>query len=250
MEDELFRRRLLDLASQSDRAARFTFTDFLTEAEQAAFWAVRSQLPPCGYTLSGGREDADRVMIRFGDPEQLGYEEPFPIVCVRIAPKNDRFAEALTHRDVLGAVMHLGIERGETGDILISGKDAFLFCKPQMAEYIIRSLDRVRHTSVTCSLTEDIPAEITEQREEVSVQCASERLDLVVAKLYHMSRGDVKTLLAAGKVFVAGVLTEQGDRTLHTGERVSVRGYGKFRYLGQSGTTKKGNLILRCEKYV
>ena len=122
MKDDFFRKRVRDLAEQADRTGRFTFTDFLTEAEFAEFCAVKEQLPLCGWSVWGGHEDADRVMLRFGSEEQLGYAEDFPIVTVAVTPLQEKFAEALTHRDILGAIMHLGIERSEIGDILIGGK--------------------------------------------------------------------------------------------------------------------------------
>ena len=155
--EDFISRRLLDLAQQSDRTARFTFSDFLTEAEFAAFSAIRSQLPDVGWTAFGGYPQADRVMLRFGNPELLGYEEPFPIVCIQIAPVQEKFAENLSHRDFLGAVMHLGIQRSGVGDILVQEKHAYLFCRDALADYICGSLERIRHTSVRCTVTESLP---------------------------------------------------------------------------------------------
>lgn len=248
--EEFFRRRLLDLAEQSDRTGRFTFTDFLTEAEFAVFCGMRSQLPHCGVTVSGGYENAERVMIRFGDLEQLGYEEAFPIVCVCIEPLQLKFADSLTHRDFLGALMHLGIERGEIGDILVREKSAYVFCREPMADYICRNIDRIRHTSVRCMPTDTLPDGIGTQVEPIQVQAASERIDAVISKVYHISRGDCNVLFRSGKVFLDGALLENNSHMLKEGDKISVRGCGKFRYEGVQGKTKKGNLILRIEKFV
>lgn len=250
MKDDFFRKRIMDLAAQSDRSCRFTFTDFLTEAEYAEFCAVSSQLPPCGYSVSGGRADAGRVMIRFGSEENLGFAEDFPISCLHIAPLQEKFAEKLAHRDILGAVMHLGIERGEIGDILTEEKNAYLFCKTAMADYLCRELTRIRHTSVCCQVTDALPDAVSTHCEPGTVQAASARIDGVISKIYHISRGDCAALFRAGRVFVDGAVTENNSRVLKEGEKVSVRGYGKFRYLGISGTTRKGKTIVTFEKYV
>ena len=250
MKDDFLRKRLYDLAAQSDRTCRFTYTDFLNEAEYAEFCAVRQQLPPCGCTVSGGYPDADRVMIRFGDAEQIGSGEAFPVSVLHIAPLQEKFGEQLSHRDILGAVMHLGIERGAVGDILIDGKSAYLLCKEELADYICRELDRVRHTSVRCTVTDALPETAVPHTESRSIQIASERLDGVIAKVYHVSRGDCTALLHAGKIFVNGAETENGSRMLKEGDRVSVRGSGKFRYLGVTDQTRKGNLIAEVEVYV
>ncbi len=248
--DDFTAKRLADLAAQSDRAGRFTFSDFLNEAEQSTYTQMQRELSYAGVTLWGGREDADRVMLRFGSADALGYEEAFPIACVEIAPAQEKFAEAVTHRDILGALMHLGIERGTLGDILLDGKTAYLLCKTDIAEYICRELDRVRHTTVQCRIIPEFPPALAARTEPRSVQIASERLDAVIAKLFHISRGDCLTLFHAKKVFLNGAVTESGSHAVKPGDRVSVRGYGKFRYTGVTGTTKKGNLIAGAEIYI
>lgn len=247
--EEQIKRRLLDLAAQSDRIGTFTFSPFLSEAEYADFCAVERQLPPCGFTVWGGYPDAERVMIRFGNPERLGYEEPFPIVCLEIAPAQEKFADALTHRDFLGALMHLGISRGELGDIPVSGKTGYLFCTEQMAEYIGNTLERVRHTTVRCSIVETLPETFNAQTVPETVQAASLRADLLIAKVFHMSRSACDSCFASEKVFVNGRAVSQPGMTLKEGDKVSVRGFGKFRFAGVSGQTRKGNLIVEIARF-
>ncbi|HAG14232.1 MAG TPA: hypothetical protein DCG49_10275 [Ruminococcus sp.] len=250
MKNDFLRKRLLDLAAQSDRTGRFTFTDFLNEAELAEFYAIRSELPACGFTISGGYEDAERVMIRFGSEEQLGYLEPFPIRVLHIAPLQEKFGEQLSHRDILGSVMHLGIERSAVGDILIDGKSAYLLCSADLSDYICSALERVKHTSVRCQITDDLPELVGTHTETQSIQIASERLDAVIAKVHRISRGSCTELLHTGHVFINGAAVENGSRLLKEGEKVSVRGKGKFRYLGITGKTKKGNLIAAVDVFV
>lgn len=247
--EDFFIRRLTDLAAQAERTFSFTYTGFVSEAEYAQYLAVRAQLP-CGSTAFGGHEDAERVMLRFGDAAQFGYDEPFPIVCVHIAPAQEKFADSLSHRDFLGAVMHLGIERSEIGDILVHEKHAYLFCREPMSAYICHNIDRIKHTTVRCEITETLPEAIQPKREHVTVQAASQRIDGVIAKLCRISRGDCNALFRAGKIFVNGMPTEQNSYQLREGDTVSVRGYGKFRFLGTEGTTRKGNLILALERYI
>ena len=247
--EDFIRRRLLDLAAQADRTGSYTFSPFLNEAELSDFYTLIPQLPPCGYTVFGGHEDAERAMVRFGSSEQLGYEEPFPIVCIEIAPLQQKFAEALTHRDLLGAVMHLGIERTETGDILIRDSTGYLFCTPKIGEYICRELSRVRHTSVRCTEVTEIPSGITGKTEAVQLQVSSLRIDGIIAKLWRISRSDCLTLFRSDRVFLNGRCTEHSSVLLREGDRVSVRGYGKFRFAGVEGQTRKGNLIVTAERF-
>ena len=59
---------------------------------------------------------AERVVAGFG--EDLN-DEKFPIVCVCAKPLIQKFADELTHRDFLGALMNLGIKRELVGDIIV-----------------------------------------------------------------------------------------------------------------------------------
>lgn len=245
-----FSKRLADLAARADRTGSFTFTGFLTEAEYAAYLKMQQELAYCGVTAWGGRDNADRLMLRFGDAAALGWEEPFPIACLEISPVQEKFAEALSHRDILGTLMSLGIERSTLGDILFDGKTAYLLCKSDIADYICRSVERVRHTTVVCREIAAFPPALASRTEPRSVQIPSERLDAVIAKLWHISRGDCQTLFRAKKVALNGAVTENASHSVKPGDTVSVRGHGKFRYAGVSGTTKKGNLIADIDLFV
>lgn len=243
--EDFIRHRLSDLAAQADRTGSFTFSPFLNEAELADYYAMADTLPHCGVTVWGGIDDAVRVMLRFGDPEQLGYEVPFPIVCLKISPLQEKFADNLTHRDFLGAVMHLGLERDVIGDILVTEKTAYLFCTESVADYLCRELSRVRHTAVRCEPVTAAPDHLRAVYTEQTVQVASLRIDGVIAKVCKLSRSDCLTLFRAGKVFLNGRCTESSSTQLRDGDSISVRGYGKFRFCGTDGTTRKGNLIIR-----
>lgn len=247
--DIMIQRRFADLANSADRKNQYTFTSFLSEAELSAFLEMRQQLPPCGYTIWGGHSDAERTMIRFGSEDAFGYTQPFPIVCVKIAPLQQKFADALTHRDYLGAIMHLGIKRSEIGDILTFDASAYVFCTDTIGVYLCRELERIRHTSVRAELTTEIPEDHVQNKEVGEVQVASPRVDGIIAKIYRLSRSDCQRLFQAGKIFVNSRCMENTDLHLKEGDKVSVRGYGKFCFLGITGQTRKGNQIVRYERF-
>ncbi|MCQ2465683.1 MAG: YlmH/Sll1252 family protein [Oscillospiraceae bacterium] len=248
MKDELTKRRLEDLAQKSYKGNHYTFTSFLTEAELSEFYEIK-HISPSDYTVFGGRPDAERVMIRFGNPEEFGYTEEFPLKCVIIEPISKKFAEALTHRDFLGCLMNLGIKRSEIGDIIVEEKAAYVFCTDKMADYICSEITRVRHTVVSCSITENLPSETQSQRTELEIQAASERIDGVISKVFHISRSGCSELFREKKIFVNGRGCENSSYILKENDKVSVRGFGKFIYICTGGTTRKGNRILKIEKF-
>lgn len=243
-------RHIFDLADRSYNNNQYTFTDFLTIAQVTDFYNEINNIAPCGYELYGGYEGAERVIIRFGKESDLGYSEPFPIVYVCIEPLMAKFADELTHRDVLGSIMNLGMEREKLGDILIKDNVVYVICLPSIADVILRELTRIRHTSVKCHIEDELPQALSPHYELMQVQAASERIDGIVAKLCKLSRSATSELFVDGRVAVNGRENRNHSYNLKEQDVISVRGYGKYRYVGMSGTTRKGNLIVNIEKFV
>lgn len=241
--------RFRELADKSFQQNMFTFTGFLGMSEQDAFWQMERELSFAGYTVNGGREGADRCMVRFGKAEDLGYEVPFPITCIHIKPLVFKFADKLSHRDFLGALMNLGIDRSTIGDIVVGDKEAYLFCQENIASYICDNLEQIRHTHVKCVITEDFALLPQEEPETRTIQIPSARVDAVIAKVYNKSRNDCLELFRTGKVFIDGRLCENNSRILKQGETVNARGYGKFVFSGEPRETRKGKLSVEVSLY-
>ncbi len=251
-ERQQFKNRLKELADKSYAQGIFTFTGFLGLSEQALFWQTEPELKFAGYTLFGGNESAERKVVRFGDSGELGYETDFPIVCIHITPKLPKFADALSHRDFLGALMNLGIERSTIGDIIVGDKEGWLFCLETVAEFICQNLTQIKHTNINCKmihLDDETLLASADEPEKITIQVASLRLDAVLAKVYRKSRGECQEWICGGKVYVDGRLCENPSRSLKSGETVNARGYGKFVFLGEAGTTRKGKLSVEAAIY-
>ncbi len=248
-EIQQLKNRLHDLAEKSFQQGCYTFTGFLGLGEQDIFWQEEANLKYAGYQLSGGLDTADRVVIRFGNPEELGYEVEFPLVCIHIEPLAQKFADVLSHRDFLGALMNLGIERSTLGDIKVGEKQAYLFCLDSIAEFICGNLEQVKHTRVRCKVTEHMEEIPEEKPESVGIQVASLRVDAVLAKVCRLSRERSLELFRAGKVYVNGRLCENNSRQLRAGETVNARGFGKFILTGEPKETKKGKLSVEVAVY-
>ena len=233
-------KRLLDLANKSYKQNMFTFTDFLSEGELSTFYEYKDSFRFIKYKIFGGYEEAERNIIRYGNGEELGYEEEFPISCIMINPLLDKFSEQLSHRDYLGAIMNLGIERGKTGDILIKDKAAYLFCKSEMKDFIIDNLYKIKHTSIKLAETDCSAATGESRPESKEILVASLRADIIISNVYNRSRNQSILLFREHKVFVNGRLYENNSGVLKENDMVSVRGWGRFRYMGISRNTAKG----------
>lgn len=140
-EIQQLKNRFRDLAQKAFSQNVFTFTGFLGISEQDVFRQLERELQYAGFTLWGGASATDRVMVRFGNAEELGYEVEFPITCIHISPLLAKFADNLTHRDFLGALMNLGVERSTLGDIRVGDREAYLFCTDTIAPYLCEHLN-------------------------------------------------------------------------------------------------------------
>ncbi|MDE6221190.1 MAG: hypothetical protein K2G51_12340 [Lachnospiraceae bacterium] len=241
-EEALWKKRLGELADKAYNNGQYLFTGFLSAAELDLYYCMERELSYVPISVFGGTADCERVMLRFGSEEFCGYKEAFPIQCIEISPLVEKFGEELGHRDYLGALMKLGIERGTLGDIIVIGKHAFLFCTERMAPYIIEHLDKVRHTNVKCQIAQKVPESTITRRERRIVQVSAARADSIIAKVYNLSRSGSVELFRTKRVFINGRLSENNGGQLKSGDKVSVRGFGRFQFVEISGETRKGKL--------
>lgn len=247
---EQLKKRLKELAEKSYMQNIYCFTGFLGMAELDTFYRAQAEFSHVPYTVFGGNTGTERQMVRFGSQELLGYEEAFPIACLHVRPLLAKFADELTHRDVLGACMNLGIERSTMGDIILRDNSAYLYCTETIAPYIIENLVRIRHTSVVCEHFEGEMEVLSPQLETKELQVASERLDAVIAKAYGISREKSQLLFREKKIFVNGRQQENNSAVPKAGDIISVRGHGRLVYDGMSHTTRKGKCNIRVAFYV
>lgn len=249
-ERELLKRRFVELANKSYNAGIFTFTDFLGLAEQSAFSEIKREIGGINYTLFGGAEGAERVIIRFGSEDDLGYSLPHPISLIKAEPLSQKYADRLSHRDFLGALLNLGIERSVLGDIVIIDNVGYIFAKEDMAQYIADSLTKVKRTDVKASVIDSLPEGQLYRTERRQVQANGERLDAIVAKVFSLSRDDAQSLFKKRLVFADGREIESTSYIPKVGEKISVRGHGRFIYLGMQSHTRKGKMNIAIEMYV
>lgn len=248
-EAEALKKRLIDLGNQSYRNNIFTFSGFLSLAEQQIVYEVKKEMGNMTVKLFGGVEESERKMVRFGDCEELGYEEEFPIVCIHIQPLLKKFSEQLTHRDFLGAIMNLGIERSTIGDINVCENECYLFCLNKIADFISKELCKIKHTNIKCERLDSFQNIVKKEPKPYEILVSSKRVDGIISHSYHLSRTQSIELFRRKKVFVNGFLQENNSYVLKEGDIITVRGYGKFIYERELSVTRKEKYRLLIRKY-
>ncbi len=241
----LFKNRMEDLAKRSFSRGCWEFSEFLTLYEQDILLSIPLDVP---MSLHGGFPTAERKIAAFGSEDFCGWAEEVPIVCIKVAPLMQKFADPLTHRDFLGSILSLGIRRELLGDIVIYENIGYVFCLASISGYIAEQLNRVRHTSVRCSLC-SAPEIVTALPDITEIVVSSERLDAIISAVYRLSRSQAQAMISNEKVFLSGRLARSSSVLLDDGTIVSVRGLGRFIYRGISRETKKGRLRVRAQIY-
>jgi RNA-binding protein YlmH len=241
-------RHLLDLCRKSEKTGSWQYSGFLSPAEQDDLLRSK-EAAGFFFLLAGGYEHAERKLLAAGNEAEMGPADP-PVSVIAVTPKSEKYAEELTHRDYLGAILGLGIDRSLIGDILVRDKRAWFFCLSSAADMLVSALTQVRRTAVTAQI---VPADVPELQpryEQLRVNVASERLDAVIAAFAGLSRGQADKLFAAEKVFVNGRMTTDRSTRMKEGDVFSVRGFGKAVYDGIEYETKKNRYMVRIRKLV
>ena len=243
----MLKKRLTELSNLAYNRGFVTFSDFLNLNELNILHTIPKNMFPARYETYGGYELSERQMAAFL-PDALCFT--YPVRAVHVSPVNKRFAEELSHRDYLGSLMNLGIDRCKLGDILVWEEGAVIFAKEEICGYIADNLTRIRHTSVNTSVQETEDITYTPRYEKLRGTVPSVRLDTVLSVCYPMSRSRLVPLIESGKVFVNGKLITSNGYHLKDGDIISVRGTGRVVYDGILSETKKGRYLISVRKYI
>ena len=248
-EEQQLEKHFRDLARTAYQRGIAVFSDFLNLNELNIFQSLRGEFSYLEMETFGGYELAERQIAVFR-PEAPVFYADYPVKCLKITPLNAKFAEDLNHRDYLGAVLNLGIDRACLGDILVEEDAAYLFCLERMADFIRDNLIRIRHTSVYVEQVEAENFHYEPKYKEVSGTVASVRLDKLLALAFNASRSSLAGLIEGGKVFVNGKLVTSNGYEPKEGDLISVRGMGRFRFRETGGQSKKGREYVILWRYI
>lgn len=238
---ELLKNRFLELSNRAYERNYTTFSDFLNCDEINILYETKLQTP---FHVFGGYNNAERCVASFGN--KVSY---YPIKCVKSQPVQQKFADKLGHRDFLGALMNLGIERHTIGDIIIYDNCAYIFCVEKIANYISSELKRVKHTVVKNFITENIPEFLNNLPDEENITVSSIRVDTVTSSVFNLSRNAVSQLINRQMIFINSRTIYKDSILLKQNDVISVRGHGKYIFCKVINETKKHKQLISVRIY-
>lgn len=251
-DDQLMLAAIEDKRLQCQERSMMTHTSFL-DMRQAAE-AARMLFGAGDAFLWGGYDDAERRICVF-IPEYLeagdvktGEDCPLSVLRVTL-PKNG--GGKLSHRDYLGALLALGIDRSVTGDILVRDDGADMIVLSSMAEYLQRNYTGAGRTVfakteiVSIDRLDPGSQETFEKRDTV----ASLRLDSLAASAFNLARGKAQEAIRQGLVSVNSFPAEKPDMQIEEGSKIVLRGMGKAILSTVGGTTRKDRIAIIWTKF-
>ncbi|MEI3266507.1 YlmH/Sll1252 family protein [Frisingicoccus sp.] len=242
-EEQMLLKHFYDLSERAYHQSRPCFSDFLDMNEQSLL--LQYFQGPVHPTLYGGYDFAERKIAVFSE-----LPVRYPLCWLEIRPVYPKYSEELGHRDFLGSILGLGLERNCIGDLLIENSTARILCLERVKGFLLQELTQVRHTMVQAQEIE-LPEVLARPKFDILHGTVSSlRLDAVISLAFHLSRSQSCSLIESGQVYINSRMNTSNGAVLKDGDMISVRHKGKFIFVDSKNKSKKNKCMVEIHKYV
>lgn len=240
--------RLVDLAEAALKSRRYKTSEFLDPFGYSIAETVAAHYPRVRLEADGGYPGAERVKAAFIEDEFRGKAD---FALAALSAEIDVRYYSISHRDVLGAVLALGIKREMVGDIIMGGRGCQIIVDAAMASFVRDNLTKIGAAPVALApipLTDIAPKE--EKVKDIRATVASLRLDTVAAAGFGTSRSQMAEDIEAAKVKVNWQDAKGPAQPVKAGDILSMRGRGRVEVVEILGQTKKGRTSIYLKRFI
>ena len=254
-EQKILLSHIYDLTVRRDDRNVITVSDFLSENDVNTVKTFLLGISCRNFMLFGGYSDAERQCAvflpdYFTEDDVIDSPSLAEMTFVKATvSKFDAQSADISHRDVLGSLMGLGIKRDSVGDIIATGSEAVFLIKSKLSEFIKRELTKISRYNVTVDLYDNYQLAPKTDFIEDSDTVASMRLDAVASSVFSISRTSTVDAVSSGLVTVNGAVASKPDMTVSEGDKLTIRGKGKAVIVKLDGFSKKGRTRFVFRKY-
>ncbi len=254
-DDKILLAQILDKIEMCENRNKIEYTDFLDMAQLELVQKFINKIKIENYMSYGGYEDAERK-------KYIIYPEKFNsdvvaknlsniIQIIRIKLPEDLRGK-YTHRDYLGGIIKLGIERKKVGDIIVDNDGADIIIDKDIAKFLLENLGSLTRFSKSTITLENIQNlhQVEVKKEEIEIIVSSLRLDNVISELARCSRNKALDIINMERVFVNFQCETKKTKQIKPSDIVTIRGKGRFYIKELLGKTKSGRIIVKVEKFV
>lgn len=192
---------------------------------------------------NGVFDDSERRMISFNNM----YDIPFPMKLLKI--RNTSKFNNLTHKDFLGGILSLGIERNKIGDLLVKDHVCYVPVHEDIESFLICNIDKIGKAACKVEILEQYESLPQFNFKEEVILVSSLRIDGIVSKLANVSRAKAQMMVEQGRILIDYVKVRDKSYEVKEDERITIRGVGKFILGSTIGCSKSGRLKVSIKKY-
>ena len=254
IEEKLIIAKLLDKIKISKKANKIINTEFLSIYQKQIIQKKLNELGVKNYIFFGGYDEAEGQIL-------IIYPEKFDLDIVTNNLKNiikvikiilpKELEGKYSHRDYLGSVMQMGLNRNRIGDIIVYGNKAYIIVLKENAEYLINylsDLTKFRKSKIQLIDYTDIEVKPIEY-EEFNILINSMRLDNFVSEIANNSRSKAEEMLKQEKIYINSKVETKSSKAVKEKDIIVIRGKGKYLVDKILGENKKGKIIVNIKKY-
>ncbi len=156
----------------------------------------------------------------------------------------------IKHPDVLGALLNLGLERNDIGDIYVGDEICEFVVLNKDKDFVKFNLSKIKNERVNIDFKKDNilnlqKIDYIENRGFVS----SLRLDNIVSEFINLSRSKAKILIERRLVKVNYQIIDNPSKIIDENSLISIRKEGRFIFDKVIGKSKKDNYHIEYRKY-
>ncbi|NLM13178.1 MAG: hypothetical protein GX209_05490 [Epulopiscium sp.] len=248
-DERLLASKILDRANIALRDHTNTFTDFIDMYKLGKYISMTYAISDLTIKAFGGYAESERKIIGFCPDYRELQDEDFPITAIEVLLKSFN-EETISHRDYLGSILGLGIERSKIGDILVYEQKAIFFVHKDIAPYIANNLSKIRNIKAEAKemLLEEIILPQPKVK-EIASTVSSLRADSILSAGFQLSRSKIVDLIKSEKALINGVFANPASQ-VKEGDFLTLRGFGKIKLVEIRGKTKKDRISIVIHRYV
>lgn len=229
-EEELWLKKQQSFFKNYYQNSRNAVTGFLTPKEQLI---LQTFIKEYQMVFDGGYEQAERKQAQV-----ILYPSKEKEYCIYQLKYNKKFHE-IGHRDVLGSVLNLGVERNQIGDIIIQEDVVQIIVTKKIAPFLIQNFTMIKKAKIQLKEVDHV-IERNDEFEEVECFVTSFRLDVFVAAFTKLSRKVASEMIEKGNVQVNHQVVYSSNYQCEVDNLISIRQHGRYIFKEKITKSKKG----------
>ena len=248
-EEQPFIEKTIDSCERILRNHQPILTDFVDPRQRTIVQNIVNSYMDLAMFFDGGYEFAERGRILLAPSYYVPEDKEIGLHFFQVEGESKFFD--LAHKDIMGALLNIGLKREKFGDILITDETKQLIVADEIADYVRMEVQQIGKTRVLLgSIQRERVNPARTEYKELTFTVSSLRIDAIVSHVFNQSRSKVADWIKGKHVKVNWQVVDQVDFKLEEGDIVSVRKFGRFRFLSEEGNTKKGRILIKVGKIV